>query len=85
MYQIDVFFSRPDRDDPYHFERQWNVLPEVGDTVAVEVDNADGTDVDMHTGIVERRAFLSERNGDALRVQLTVVPENVIELPDDTI
>jgi hypothetical protein len=85
MYQIDVFFSRPDRDDPIHFERQWNAIPNVGDTVAVETEDATTGETDMHTGIVERRAFLSERNGDALRVQLTVVPENVIELDDDTL
>lgn len=80
MFQIDVFFTRPGQDDPIHFERKWNTIPLVGDTVAVEeIDPVTGEEISMHIGVVERRAFLSTRDGGELRVQLTIVPETVAE------
>jgi len=72
-FQADLFFEQ-DEGSPIHFERTWNHLPSVGDTVAVEDRDETTGESDFHIGIVARRGWLSD-TPQSLRIQLTIVPD----------
>lgn len=66
---LDIYFENPrEGEDDFYLPRQWNMVPERGDTIVYQGATPDG-DTAVWEGEVVKRLFCTDDDG-ALRVQL---------------